>query len=94
MGRASLVTTPSGRDDGVVILTRHGGRLRLETWAAHLAQHEVTRAPHRVDGKVIWLAPWAGIFDPGYTRSEVPPCDAGLWSALASAVGSGCSADS
>jgi hypothetical protein len=94
MGRASLAVAPCDGDDDVVILTRHGGRLRLEAWADHLEQHEVTRAPHRVDGKVIWLAPWAGIFDPGYTRSEVPTETPGLWAALASAVGSGATADS
>jgi hypothetical protein len=95
MSRAVLLRTGPDRDDGVVILTRHGGRrLRLDAWAAHLEQHEVTRAPHRVDGKVIWLAPWAGIFDPGYCRSEASTCDSGLWAALASAVGSGAAADS
>ncbi|OWY62391.1 hypothetical protein B7486_58690, partial [cyanobacterium TDX16] len=94
MGHLSLVAGLTCGDDGVVILTRHGGRLRLEAWADHLEQHEVTRAPHRVDGKVIWLAPWAGIFDPGYTQPEVPTETSGLWAALASAVGSGATADS
>jgi hypothetical protein len=84
------------RDDEHVNLTRHVSRTQLQAWDAHLALHEVTRAPHRVDGQVIWLAPWAGVFDPG-TQPETPPASAGssgLWAALASAVGSGAPAES
>lgn len=94
MSRASLVAGPSHHDAGPVLTTRHVRRRHLEAWTVHLDQHEVTKAPHRVDGEVVWLAPWAGIFDPGYVRTEVPASSPGLWTALASAVGSGAPADS
>ena len=83
------------REDDLVILTRHASRPRLRAWHAHLEMHEVTRAPHRVDGQVIWLAPWAGVFHPGTQSEDLPaPAGKGLWTALASAVGSGAPADS
>lgn len=77
-----------------VILTRHVSRPKLRAWESHLALHEVTRAPYCVDGRVLWIAPWAGVTDPGNTDDtdrSAPP--AGLWSALASAVGSEATAD-
>jgi hypothetical protein len=77
-----------------VILTRHGSRPQLRAWESHLALHEVTRAPYRIGGRVLWIAPWAGVTNPGNTddaERSAPP--AGLWSALASAVGSEATAD-
>lgn len=95
MVRWSLVGPEANRDDAFVNLTRHVSRRRLQAWDEHLALHEVTRAPHRVDGQVIWLAPWAGVLDPG-SRTEVVSgtSGTGLLTALASAVGSGATADS
>ena len=64
----TLVGLRPDRHHRSVNLTRHVSRPRLRAWDEHLAQHEVTRAPHRVDGQVYWLAPWAGVFDPEGTQ--------------------------